>query len=170
MATEPVSVTLLERREIEAKILGPLIRAFAREIGEERALEVVRKVVAELARQGGAELAQSVGLASLEAFAATLDRWRAGGALEIDMLEQSETKLSFNVTRCRYAEMYRALGMEDLGSSLSCARDLHLAKGFNPDIELERTQTIMEGARYCDFRFRKLGRERSEDRDDSGAS
>jgi len=27
--------------------------------------------------------------------------------------------------------------------------------GFNRDVELTRTQTIMEGASCCDFRFRK---------------
>lgn len=155
MSAETTSIPLLQRREIEAGVLGPLIRAFAQEFGDAAALAVVRRVVAELARQGGAELARAIGQASLEAFAATLDRWREGGALELDMLEQSETTLSFNVTRCRYAEMYRALGMEDLGASLSCARDLHLARGFNPEIELVRTQTIMEGASFCDFRFRK---------------
>ena len=155
MSDDQPGISLLRRREIEAGVLGPVIRAFAQEIGDERALEVVRKVVAELARQGGADLAQVIGQASLTAFASTLDRWREGGALEIDMLEQSESTLSFNVTRCRYAEMYRALGMEELGSSLSCSRDLHLARGFNPEIELVRTQTIMEGAPFCDFRFRK---------------
>jgi hypothetical protein len=70
------------------------------------------------------------------------------------MLTQSPTELSFNVTRCRYAEMYRSLGLEDLGGSLSCARDFALVEGFNPEIELKRTQTIMEGAAYCDFRFK----------------
>ena len=50
--------------------------------------------------------------------------------------------------------MYRALGLADLGASLSCQRDYALAQGFNPDIELTRTQTIMEGAPLCDFRFR----------------
>ena len=63
------------------------------------------------------------------------------------MLEQSAERLSFNVVRCRYAEMYRALGMADLGSSLSCQRDFALAEGFSPEIELTRTQTLMEGRR-----------------------
>ena len=27
--------------------------------------------------------------------------------------------------------------------------------GFNPELELTRTQTVMEGASHCDFRFRK---------------
>ena len=72
------------------------------------------------------------------------------------MLEQSADRLSFNVTRCRYAEMYRALGLGDLGSSLSCQRDFSLIEGFNPAIALSRTQTIMDGAAYCDFRFRTV--------------
>jgi hypothetical protein len=144
---------LIEQREIEARIVGPLIRAFASQIGEERTLEIVRDLIRELARQGGNELAQILGEQTLEAFARGLDRWRENGALEIDMLEQSATRLSFNVTRCRYAEMYRALGLADLGGSLSCERDYALVQGFNPDIQLTRTQTIMEGAACCDFRF-----------------
>ena len=48
------------------------------------------------------------------------------------MLEQSAERLSFNVVRCRYAEMYRTLGMADLGSSLSCQRDFALARGIQP--------------------------------------
>jgi hypothetical protein len=51
--------------------------------------------------------------------------------------------------------MYRELGLEDLGATLSCLRDFELARGFNPDIELTRTKTIMEGAAFCDFRFRR---------------
>ena len=145
---------LLEQREIEARIVGPLIRAFSEEVGRERALEIVAGVIRELARQSGAELARWLGERSLEAFARSLDRWRENGALEIDVLEQSPARLSFNVTRCRYAEMYRALGLADLGASLSCQRDFALAQGFNPAVELTRTQTIMGGAAFCDFRFR----------------
>jgi hypothetical protein len=157
MGTETTKLPLLEQREIEARIVGPLIRAFADELGEERALAVVARVIRGLARQSGAELARLLGEQTLDAFARTLDRWREKGALEIDILEQSPERLSFNVTRCRYAEMYRALGLADLGASLSCQRDYALAQGFNPDIELTRTQTIMEGAPFCDFRFHLAG-------------
>lgn len=150
----PPRLTLLQRREIEARIVGPLIRAFASEIGEAETLEVVRGVVARLAREGGADLAAAIGAHTLDAFAGSLDRWKEGGALEIDVLEQSPERLSFNVRRCRYAELYQALGLADLGSSLSCQRDFALAEGFNPEIRLTRTQTIMEGAAFCDFRFR----------------
>lgn len=154
MPTEPPPITLLQRREIEAKVVGPLIRGFIETMGRDAALEVVRGVITGLARDGGSDLAARLGDASLSTFAQALDLWREGGALEIDLLEQTPERLSFNVTRCRYAELYRALGLADLGGSLSCQRDHALVEGFNPDIRLERTQTIMEGASHCDFRFR----------------
>lgn len=157
MSTSGPALTLLEQREIEARIVGPLIRGFAAELGRERALEVVRGVIAGLARESGAELARRVGEASLDAFGSGLDRWSEGGALEIEVRERTPERLSFDVVRCRYAEMYRALGLADLGGSLSCLRDFALVEGFNPDITLERTQTLMEGATHCDFRFRAKG-------------
>jgi L-2-amino-thiazoline-4-carboxylic acid hydrolase-like protein len=138
------------------------VRAFAAELGEERTLAILRQVIAELARQGGAELARSLGEESLVAFSRTLDRWRENGALEIEVIEQSPESLSFNVVRCRYAEMYRALGLADLGASLSCQRDFSLVEGFSPEIRLTRTQTLMEGASFCDFRFRRLVKGESE--------
>ncbi len=162
MSGETARLTLLQQREIEARIVGPVVRAFAAELGQEKAIEILGRVITELARQGGAELARRLGEQSLEAFARTLDLWRENGALELEVIEQSPERLSFNVVRCRYAEMYRALGMADLGASLSCQRDFALAEGFSPDIQLTRTQTLMNGASFCDFRFRRLANEESE--------
>src|SRR5271165_191274 len=156
MNIEAPKLPLLQQREIEARIVGPLMRAFAAELGQERTLAILRQVIGELARQSGADLARSLGEQTLEAFSRTLTRWQEDGALEIELIEQSAERLSFNVVRCRYAEMYRALGLSDLGATLSCQRDFALAEGFNPEIKLERTQTLMEGASCCDFRFRTI--------------
>jgi L-2-amino-thiazoline-4-carboxylic acid hydrolase len=153
MSPDQPPLSLLHQREIEANIVGPLIQAVRAELGEEKTLALLRGVIAELARQSGADLARQLGETTLQAFASSLGRWCEGGALEIDMLEQSPERLSFDVTRCRYAEMYRALGLADLGPSLSCQRDFSLVEGFNPAIQLTRTQTIMQGATHCDFRF-----------------
>jgi hypothetical protein len=32
--------------------------------------------------------------------------------------------------------------------------DLHMVEVGSPEVELTRTQTIMKGAQYCDFRYR----------------
>jgi hypothetical protein len=125
-----------------------------REFGEERVLRVLRDTVISIARGQGTELAQAMGGDSLKEFKASLAHWTRGGALEIDVIAEEEGILAFNVTRCRYAEMYRELEMARLGPMLSCARDFALIEGFNPQIRLTRTQTLMEGAPFCDFRYR----------------
>ena len=58
-----------------------------------------------------------------------------------------------------YAEMYRRLGLADLGATLSCQRDRAFIEGFNPRLRLERTQTLMEGGACCDFRYRRQAEE-----------
>src|SRR6202007_2203506 len=98
---------LRQRRERKARIVGRFVRGFIDAMGRDAALAVVRQVIAGLAREGGADLAARLGDASLSTFAQVLDLWREGGALELDVLEQTDERLSFNVTRCRYAEMYR---------------------------------------------------------------
>ena len=40
-----------------------------------------------------------------------------------------------------------------MGFIFSCGRDGSMYGGFNKKIKLERTQTIMQGAAYCDFRL-----------------
>lgn len=155
-------IGVLARREVEARLLGPLVAALSARFGEEAAVEVVREVVTEMARASGAAMREGAGEDSLEAFAAGWEPWFRDGALEIDELERSPDAWSFNVTRCRYAELYRSLGMTALGETLSCCRDAALVKGFSGDIKLERTQTLMQGASHCDFRYRRWGRDRRE--------
>ena len=147
------SMGVLTRREIEARLIGPLIQALSAEFGHERVLEVTRQVILRIARDQGQALAASMGGCTLAHFVASLGDWKKDDAMRMEVLEQDEEKFSFNVTRCRYAEMYQALGMAELGGILSCSRDFSLIEGFNPDVSLTRTQTIMEGAPFCDFRF-----------------
>lgn len=147
-------IGVLKRREIEARILAPLINAFAAAFGRERVIEVAERVIVEIAHQQGKALADQMGGNSLSHFVSGKDPWVKGDALQIEVLESTDTTYHFNVTRCRYAEMYRALGIPELGGVLSCGRDYALGEGFNPDLKLIRTQTIMEGAPFCDFRYR----------------
>ena len=148
-------IGVLKRREIEARILLPVIEKLANEFGRDRVIPMVRDIIVGIAREQGREIAQRMGGDSLTRLAKALEDWQKGDAYRMDVLEQSDERFSFNVTRCRYAEMYRALGIPELGALLSCNRDFALVEGFNPDVKLTRTQTIMEGATHCDFRFVK---------------
>ena len=141
-------IGVLRRREIEARILMPVLERLGAEFGA-----ITRDVIIEVAREQGRELARQMGGDDLGRFAAALENWKKGDAYQMDTLESTPERLSFNVTRCRYAEMYRSLGIAEVGALLSCNRDFSLVEGFNPDIALTRTQTIMQGASHCDFRF-----------------
>jgi hypothetical protein len=146
-------IGVLKRREIEARIVGPLLERFGAEFGSERVNELAREVIVEVAHRQGGQMAEMLGRNDLGAFAATMPAWTKDDALQIEVLEQTPERLSFNVTRCRYAEMYRALGIPELGALFSCNRDGAMIGGFNPDVNFSRTQTIMGGASHCDFRF-----------------
>ena len=146
---------VLTRREVEARILIPVINALGDAFGRDAVLAVVRDTIVNIAREQGAVLSQQMGGNSLKHFVDSLAYWTQDNALEINVIEKSDDVLSFNVTRCRYAELYESLGIREIGTSFSCTRDFALIEGFNPDISLERTQTIMEGASHCDFRYRR---------------
>lgn len=149
-----MAVTLLEQRQIEANVLVPLIKAFQAEIGVERANAIARKVITDIARNQGEALAAQQGQGNpIEQMASGLSRFSAGGALEVEEVDRADDRYAFNITRCGYAEFYKRLGVPELGFLLSCSRDFALTEGMSPHLQLTRTQTIMQGASHCDFRF-----------------
>ena len=162
-ATRLNAIGVITRREIEARIIGPLLEALGDEFDRERVLAIARETIVRLAQEQGAQLSAALGGNSLAHFNDSMVYWKANGALEIDVIEQTEETFSFNVRRCRYAEMYRSLGIPELGGLLSCNRDFAMVEGFNPDVKLTRTQTIMQGASHCDFRYR-LARDEGDNR------
>lgn len=149
-------LTLLERRRIEAGVLVPLIRAMQAEFGEERVNEVVARTIRDIARAQGEAAARDGGIDSM---AKVAERFRNGvlreGSLLVDIVEDDEAHFGFNVNRCKFMEMYEELGARDLGFLLSCNRDFAMFEGMAPGLAFERTQTRMEGAPFCDFRYRE---------------
>lgn len=146
------AIGVLARRETEARLMAPLIDALSDAFGREEVLAIIRDTVIKIAHSQGQALADKHGISS-DGFLDSLAAWRQDGALEIDIVNHTPTQLDFNVTRCRYAEMYKALGMEDYGAVLSCNRDLAVIDGFDNRVELQRDQTIMSGASCCTFRY-----------------
>lgn len=153
MGADMSQVSILTRRQIEALIAVPLIKAFIEEFGKEKTLEITSKVIESLAEESGRMLAEFVGGNSLEDLAKGLALWSQDGANESELVEITDTKIATNITRCLYADMYKEHGMEEFGYLLSCGRDFAMVAGFNPKIKLTRTKTIMEGDDICDFRF-----------------
>jgi hypothetical protein len=143
---------LLQQREIEASVIAPLHRALVAEVGEARAREILSGVIHDIAVQSGCNAAAAGN--DLDHLKGVVAKWTEGGALEWTILRDEDEAFDFNVIRCRFAELYQRMGLADLGPILSCGRDGAMIEGFNPAISFTRTQTIMEGAPHCDFRYR----------------
>ena len=85
--------------------------------------------------------------------ALAFDRFAAGDALDYEVVKQAPDAFEVNVTQCRYATFYSEIGAPELGFLLACSADFSMAEGFGTDVQLTRTQTIMQGASHCDFRY-----------------
>lgn len=153
---QPMSqLPIIERRRIEAQILKNVHEVLEARMGTATADEIIGAAVTQSAIQQGQSFAEELGhTPDFHDFAAIMPNWTAGGSLEIEMLGVDDDRMEFNVTRCRYAEMYREMGVGRIGHLLSCNRDGDFCIGYNPDMKLTRTQTIMQGADHCDFRYR----------------
>ncbi|HZY11502.1 MAG TPA: L-2-amino-thiazoline-4-carboxylic acid hydrolase [Beijerinckiaceae bacterium] len=152
-----MDVSVIQQAKIQAEVLVPLVKAMQAELGEARANALVRKALGDTYRRYGeafwrAKNEKNVGTAVASAFAT----YARDDALDYTIIEQSKDAFVFDVTRCRYAEFYRELGEPELGFLLVCSADFDTAQGFGADIKLTRTQTIMQGASHCDFRYRRI--------------
>ncbi len=114
LATHPEGLSMLEKRKIEAEILKEVYLTLKESHGE----AVAKKTIAESVRRSAIEQARAFAAAapggtSLKAFQDVMPLWTKGGALEIEVKEQSAETFTFNVVRCRYAETYK-------GSAICC--------------------------------------------------
>lgn len=149
----------VKRREIQAEMAALLIEAFTQAVGREKTMEIVTKAIAEDAVLSGRKLAARYSGNTMEVLSRIVKEvWAEDDAMKMTIISETDDELHFDVTHCGYTEAYRRLGILDLGVVLSCSRDFVFPEGFNPDIELVRTKTIMEGADCCDFRYRRKKR------------
>lgn len=148
-------VPVLLRREIEALMIKPFLDAFEQELGHEKTYAIAEKVVQEIARAQGAEYVEVLGGNDAAALKRQEEAWTAGDALEVENdLSEDGTVLKQTIKRCAYVDMYTRIGMKDLGAMLSCMRDEYFYAGFNPEMEMTRTKTLMCGGDCCDFCFK----------------
>ncbi len=148
MATD--GLTMLERVRIGVQASIPIVRAFEAELGKERVAEILagihRRAEEEAERADAPEPDFS---ALVEGFAF----FAQGDALDYEVRDVSEEGVAVDVVGCRYAAMMEELGARDLGPHLICNGDFAMA--LRGGARLTRTQTCMQGASHCDFRYTK---------------
>ena len=117
-----LTIPLLEQSKIQAQVLVPVLRAFRAELGEERANRIAWRALAEW-RQSVAR-ATAAGLQG-----SPREKWTAattallpaiGNDVDVEIRKQDDDTLAFDVTGCRFAQFFQALGEPELGFALTC--------------------------------------------------
>lgn len=148
-------IGILARRKIEAGIIAPIYEVMRERLGEEVAQSILDTAITRAAIAAGKSFAaKTPGGTTLRTFQELQDLWTQDDALVIDVTKATDEEFHYNVKRCRYAETYKEMGLGHIGHLLSCNRDGVFCTGYDPRITLERTQTVMEGASHCDFKYR----------------
>lgn len=155
MEKQEIAVTLLEKRCIEAAMLADVHAVLVERMGEEAALSVIEDTVTRAAFAAGQAFAASAPNGPcLEHFRSVVALWQRGEALTIENIRETPDSLAFDVTRCRYAERYREMGLPDaLATRVSCLRDGAFVAGYSPKLRFARPATIAAGAARCPFTF-----------------
>ncbi len=149
-----MDIPLIEQVKIQAQVLVPVVKALQAELGEERANAIVREALGAVYRKYGEKWSRTQGTRNLgEKIASAFEMFAAGDALEYEVVKKAPDAFEVNVTECRYAKFYHEIGAPELGFLLTCSADFSHAEGFGADVQLTRTQTIMQGASHCDFRY-----------------
>jgi L-2-amino-thiazoline-4-carboxylic acid hydrolase len=149
-----MDIPLIEQVKIQAQVLVPLVKALQADLGEERANDIVRGALGDLHRTYGDRWSRAYGGRDLgEKVASAFEMFAAGGALTYEVVSKSSDAFAVNVTECRYADFYNKIGAPELGFLLTCGADFAHAEGLGTGVKLTRTQTIMQGASHCDFRY-----------------
>ncbi|ACS79958.1 L-2-amino-thiazoline-4-carboxylic acid hydrolase [Maridesulfovibrio salexigens] len=152
MKVQPVSQ--ISRRLIEAELYDELYATMSEQFGKEQALKVITENLQKSARKAGQSFAASVDTPNLEHFATVVEIWKKDDAIEVADISINGNELTIKVTRCRYQESYREMGLpEELCTLLSCSRDEPFAKGYSDKLSMIRETTLAEGGDCCPFKF-----------------
>jgi hypothetical protein len=149
-------LSLLDKTRIQAQVLVPVLRALRAELGKDRAEALVSGALRDWSRHLFAAIADGIEGSPRRKWATIQSIWGevSGREVEVETLHQDKQTLDMDVTRCRFAEFFRALGEPELGALLICEADFDIAAAGEGEVSLERARTIMQGAPSCTFRYK----------------
>ncbi|MGD2153904.1 MAG: L-2-amino-thiazoline-4-carboxylic acid hydrolase [Gemmatimonadales bacterium] len=133
----------------------PIMQGLSAQVGEEEFIEMLKQASTEAGRRGGANQARSVANNDLATFVMPLtdpDRfWQH--ALTWEIVENSERAFEVKISECLWARTFRDAGAAEIGYAGICHGDYAWASGYNPQMRMERTKTLMQGHDCCNHRW-----------------
>jgi predicted ArsR family transcriptional regulator len=149
-------LSLLDKTRIQAQVLVPVLQALRSELGKAKADAVVKQALRGWSKQLFAAVGNGVDGSPRRKWAAmhTAMAEITEQDVTVEMRRHDKEALEFDITHCRFAEFFRALGEPELGALLICESDFDIAAAGSGEVSFTRDQTIMEGAPSCTFRYK----------------
>jgi hypothetical protein len=150
------NISLLDKTRIQAQVLLPVLSALRTELGKDKADTIVKQALRDWSKQLFAAIGDDIEGSPRRKWAAIQSVFGevSGREVEVEILRHDNEALELDVTRCRFAEFFRALGEPELGALLICEADFDIASVGEGEVSLDRAQTIMQGAPSCTFRYK----------------
>jgi len=138
-----------------AGTLLPFLRGFGEGMDPDEFLERLREIGSNRSTQIFSAFASQVPRRDLATFTAPLldPNSRNASVLTVEVVESSEDVCELRVTECLWAKTFRDAGAADLGLACICFPDYAAIEAFNPEFEMVRDKTLMEGHDCCNHRY-----------------
>tara|TARA_B100000929_G_C15430169_1_gene394388 strand:- start:62 stop:523 length:462 start_codon:yes stop_codon:yes gene_type:complete len=148
-----VPTSILDATKIQARIVIPIVKALEKELGRERAHHIVGEAIA----QSYVAYRDKLGFEKDQHPRGEGHESGDGPAfpVEREIVEDTDKLFGQNITECAFADYFLSIGEPEIGALMTCGVDFAAEACMRPSWEFQRTQTRMQGAPFCDFRWRK---------------
>ncbi|MEL0022086.1 MAG: L-2-amino-thiazoline-4-carboxylic acid hydrolase [Rickettsiales bacterium] len=149
-STGNMSNPILNAIKIQSRVVIPITRELEKEVGKEKAHAIIGRAIA----------ASYVAYREMKGFEKNShprveQEVDSGFPVEREVVEDTDESYGYNITGCQFAEYFRAIGEPEIGALMTCGVDYAAEDLIRPGWAFTRTQTRMQGADHCDFRWRK---------------
>jgi L-2-amino-thiazoline-4-carboxylic acid hydrolase len=148
-------VSLLDKVKIQAEVLVPIHRELVNTLGKSEADRLMRRALLAWAKSFAREISLNFSGTGIQKIRNSVVALASRGLQEVEFVKETDDELVFHMKGCRAADFYRAAGIPELGELFLCEMDFQATREIDPELELERPQTLMRGGDFCDFRIRR---------------
>ena len=150
MTDEQRKNPILEATKIQARAVIPIVKALERELGKERAHDIVGNAIADnyvaWRKKRGFEENSHPGSDGEN---------KPAFPVEFEVVENKTDAYGHNITGCAFADYFQSIGEPEIGALMTCGVDFAAEALIRPEWTFTRTQTRMGGAACCDFRWQR---------------
>lgn len=145
-----MSNRILDAIKIQSRVVIPIVRELEKEIGKERAHAIVGRAIA-----GAYVVHRERRGFEANSHPRTEDDGGMDFPVEREIVTDTEDDYAYNITGCQFADYFRSIGEPEIGALMTCGVDFAAEELVRPNWAFERSQTRMQGAPHCDFRWRR---------------